>query len=137
MINPFSILSFLYTISKDSPDPVNVQYESPSPNLLPVELHKKTKIDGFFTSQLWIENLSKKVLENVRINLSSPLEYEPIVRTSKAHGEIEYKYQPKSHELIIEKIDPNESIRMTFFPKVDEIKNFDKPQILVFKCRAQ
>lgn len=134
MINPFSIFSFfsfLYTIAKDSPDPVNVQYEPPSPNLLPVELYKKTKIDGFFTSQIWIENLSNKVLEQVRVNLTAPLDYEPIVRTSKPHGEIEYKYIQQSHELIIEKIDPKEGVRISFFPSVESIDKFVKPQILV------
>ncbi len=131
MLNPFSLLSFIYTVAKDSPDPVNVQYEPPSPNLLPMELHKKAKTDGFFTSQLWIENLSNRALEDVRINLSSPVKYEPIVRTNKPHGEIKYKYVQQTYELKVDKIDPGESVRTTFFPEIDSIDTFKKPQILV------
>ncbi|KIN15693.1 hypothetical protein [Halomonas sp. KHS3] len=132
MFNPFSLLSLIYTVIKDAPDPINVQYEPPSPNLLPVELHKKAKADGFYTAQLWIESLSNRALKDVRINLSSPTKYEPIVRTNKAHGEIEYKYVKQSYELMVNKIDPGESVRTTFFPEIDSIDNFKKkPQILV------
>ncbi|EKB28267.1 hypothetical protein [Aeromonas dhakensis] len=131
MFNPFSMLSFFYTVAKDSPDPVNVQYEPPSPNLLPSELHKKTKTDGFFTAQLWIENLSNRVLDDVRINLTAPISYDPIVRTSKSHGNIEYRYASQTMELVVDKIDPRESVRITFFPAVDRVDDFNKPQILV------
>ena len=99
LFNPFSLFSFIYTVVKDSPAPINVQYEPPSPNLLPAELHKKAKTDGFFTSQLWIENLSNRALENVRINLTSPTSYEPIVRTNKPHGTIKFEYVRQTHEL--------------------------------------
>lgn len=131
VFNPFSLLSLIYTVIKDAPDPVNVQYEPPSPNLLPVELHKKANSDGFFTAQLWIENLSNRALQDVRINLSSPLKYEPIVRTNKPHGEVEYKYLQKSYELKVDRIDPGEFVRATFFPEIDGIDGFKKPQILV------
>lgn len=131
MFNPLSLLSFIYTVAKDSPDPVNVQYEPPSPNLLPKELHKQAKTDGFFTSQLWIENLSKRTLEDVRINLTSPIRYDPIVRTNKPHGEVSYEYVPKTYELKVDRIDPGESVRATFFPEIDSIGAFGKPQILV------
>ncbi|WP_444938554.1 hypothetical protein [Microbulbifer sp. JMSA002] len=131
MWNPFSILSFFYTVAKDAPDPINVQFEEPSPNLLPSELRKKTKVDGFFVSQLWIENLSKRVLENVRINLTSPLEYAPVVRTNKRHGEVEFSYDKSKMEFLITKLDPSESLKLSFFPKPSQIKNFNKPQIII------
>lgn len=131
MFNPFSMLSFFYTVAKDSPAPVNVQYESPSPNLLPSELYKKTKTDGFFTAQLWIENLSSRVLDDVRINLTAPMSYDPIIRTSKSHGKINYSYSPETLELVVDKIDPRESVRITFFPAIGRVDDFNKPQILV------
>ncbi|RRS10390.1 hypothetical protein EAG18_02195 [Pseudoalteromonas sp. J010] len=131
MWNPFSILSFFYTIAKDAPDPINVQFEQPSPNLLPSELRKKAKVDGFYVSQLWIENLSKRVLENVRINLTSPLEYAPIVRTNKRHGEVEFSYDKSKMELLITRLDPSESLKLSFFPELDQILNFDEPQIII------
>ncbi|HIF9420260.1 TPA: hypothetical protein ACX6SA_000293 [Photobacterium damselae] len=131
MINPFSAISLLYTVVKDAPNPINVQFEPPSPNQLPVELHEKAKTDGFYTSQLWIDNLSKNVLKDVRINLTAPLDYEPIVRTSKSHGAVEYKYLESTNELIVEKIDPGESLRSTFFLDSESCDLFKKPQIIV------
>src|SRR6185312_111891 len=131
MLNPFSIFGFLYTLAKDAPDPINVQFEEPSPNLLPGELRKKAKVDGFFVSQLWIENLSKRVLENVRINLTSPLEYAPVVRTNKRHGEVEFAYDESRMELLITRLDPAESLKISFFPTLEAIDNFKQPQIII------
>jgi len=131
MLNPFSILSFLYTVAKDAPDPINVQFEEPSPNLLPSELRKKAKVDGFYISQLWIENLSKRVLQNVRINLTSPLEYDPIVRTNKRHGEVEFTYDEAMMELLITRLDPSESLKLSFFPELKRIDEFGEPQIII------
>ncbi|MDP8078974.1 hypothetical protein [Phocoenobacter skyensis] len=88
MFNPFSILSLLYTLHKDAP-PINIQFEEPSLNLLPEEIGQKINGD-IYISQLWIENLSKKVLENIRINLTSPLKYSPIVRTNKRYGKVDF-----------------------------------------------
>ena len=131
MWSPFSFLRFLYTIAKDAPDPVNVQYEEPSPNLIPKELRKKAKTDGFFVSQLWIDNLSKSVLEVIRINLTAPLEYEPIVRTNKRHGEVDYTYDATKLELVITRVDPSESLKISFFPKVEVLEKFMEPQIII------
>jgi len=131
MWNPFSILSFLYTVAKDAPDPINVQFEEPSPNLLPLELRKKAKVDGFYISQLWIENLSKRVLENVRINLTSPLRYAPVVRTNKRHGEVEFTYDENKMELLITRLDPSESLKLSFFPESEKLSEFHEPQIII------
>lgn len=131
LINPFSLFSFLYSLSKDSPEPVNIQYEEPMASLLPPELHDKAEIEGFFTSQVWIENLSGRVLDNIRINLTAPLSYAPVVRTNKIHRIIEYSYDPKKHELIFKKLDPKETLRVTFFPSLEFISLFKKPQIII------
>ncbi|HCG7131568.1 TPA: hypothetical protein NJ327_004366 [Vibrio parahaemolyticus] len=131
MWNPFSILSFLYTVAKDAPDPINVQFEEPSPNLLPKELRKKAKVDGFHISQLWIENLSKRVLENVRVNLTSPLEFAPIVRTNKRHGEVDFTYDESKMELLITRLDPSESLKLSFFPESERLHEFYEPQIII------
>mgnify|MGYP001462710401 CR=1 FL=1 len=131
MWDPFSILRFLYSVAKDAPDPVNVQFDEPSPNLMPNELRKKTKTAGFFVSQLWVDNLSKNVLNEVRINLTAPLEYEPIVRTNKRHGEIDYTYDSTKLELNISRIDPSESLKISFFPKLGSLNQFKEPQIIV------
>lgn len=131
MINPLSFFTFLYSLSKDAPEAVNIQYEAPMPSLLPPELHDKAEIEGFFTSQVWVENLSGKVLDNIRINLTTPLSYAPIVRTNKTHRIIEYSYDPKTYELTFQKLDPKESLRITFFPSLDFISSFKKPQIII------
>lgn len=131
MINPLSFFTFVYSLSKDAPEAVNIQYEAPMPSLLPPELHDKAEIEGFFTSQVWVENLSGKVLDNIRINLTAPLSYAPIVRTNKAHRIIEYSYDPEIYELTFQKLDPKESLRITFFPSLDFISSFKKPQIII------
>ncbi|OCA52590.1 hypothetical protein Phpb_04439 [Photorhabdus namnaonensis] len=131
MINPFSFFSFLYSLSKDSPEPVNIQYEEPMPSLFPPELRDKAEIEGFFTSQVWIENLSGRVLDNIRINLTAPLSYAPIVRTNKIHRTIEYSYDHKTYELTFKRLDPKEALRVTFFPSLDFISLFKKPQIII------
>lgn len=110
---------------------MNIQYEAPMPSLLPPELHDKAEIEGFFTAQVWVENLSGKVLDNIRINLTAPLSYAPIVRTNKTHRIIKYNYEPKTYELTFQKLDPKESLRITFFPSLDFISSFKKPQIII------
>lgn len=131
MWNPFSLFSFLYAIAKDAPDPINVQFESPLLNLMPTELQGKLDSDYFFVSQLWVENLSQKVLEDVRINLTSPLQYQPIVRTNKRHGAVDFRYNEKKLELLITKLDPSESLRISFFPDANSIHEFQDPQIII------
>jgi len=118
-------------VAKDAPDPINVQFEEPSLNFLPSELKKKAKVDDLLVSQLWIENLSKRVLENVRINLTSPLKYAPVVRTNKRHGEVEYSYDKSKMELLITRLDPSESLKLSFFPELDQLESFTEPQIII------
>lgn len=130
-MNPVSLISLLYTLFKDKPPAVNIQYIPPVPNLLPEELKDKFHTEGFVTAQLWIDNLSNQVLEKVRINLPIPVKYKSIIQTDKYHQHIDYEYLEEKNELLIDKIDPKESILIIFYPDFKHWEDFEKPQIII------
>lgn len=130
-MNPVSLISLLYTLFKDKPPAVNIQYIPPVPSLLPEELKDKFHTEGFVTAQLWIDNLSNQVLEKVRINLPTPVKYKSIIQTDKHHQHIDHEYLEERHELLIEKVDPKESILVIFYPDYKHWEDFKKPQIII------
>jgi hypothetical protein len=95
---------------KELPTPIDYIFIPPRLQLLPKEIIDKLEnVPQVCRSFLSIENMSNRVLKDIRIKIPVKLPYEPIVESSQ------YDFDRISNEIHISNIDPKECIYITIF----------------------
>lgn len=133
-MNVLSSFAQLLSIKDKAPLSVHYSYIEPMVNPIPVEVAKKYFKDenqNLLISHLGLENFSKRVLRNIRIKLKSPLGFDPKLRSNQNVQEIEYCYSQEKLEILVEKIDPGESLYITLFPSPSSLQNDFEPQVII------
>lgn len=135
------ILSLIGLI-KGAPPAVDIYAFPPLSSPLPKEIREKlgTQDDpycGLHPVHIGIENLSNIVLTNIRVKLTSPSIYHPIVENGDTQRPLEWRHDIERAEIHITALDPSDSAYIVFFPKETFPKDksvtrvFQKPEILI------
>lgn len=100
---------------------------------IPKELSEKLddEIFGLYVEIFGIDNLSNKVQRNIRIVVSSKLNYSPIVEGSKLGRNIKWVYDKERSEIFIGEIDPKDSVYVSLFPAEANVGSKNKPKIII------
>ncbi|MEZ6925170.1 MULTISPECIES: hypothetical protein [unclassified Aeromonas] len=133
-MNPITSILELLSLKEKVQSPVHFSYIEPMIHPIPREVSEKYFNNGDYrllTSYVGLENISNKVLTEVRIKLKSQLRFKPIVESNEAKNYDNYEFNEALNEVVIKKIDPKESIYLSLFPSPSKlVKNFE-PDIII------
>ncbi|ARI05608.1 hypothetical protein QK360_11330 [Pseudomonas aeruginosa] len=123
----------ILTIRREIP-PVHYSYIEPFAHNLPKEISDITMSEGedyFITSFVGIENFSGFVLKNIRIKIKSPLKYSPLLRSSIPSETIEHIFDKNKNEIIIETLDPGQSVYLDLYPEPAALAKDFEPDVII------
>ena len=117
---------------KELPTPIYYMFIRPKPQILPQEV----AVNAGSKSVLWssligIENMSDKVLKDIRIKIPTKILYDPIVQTGYGMTLHAWEFDRAMNEVKVSAIDPQEAIYTTIFPIPSELKHYTKPKVIV------
>ena len=130
------LASFIQMLSlkEKIPDPVHFSYIEPMINSMPREVSEKAFQNGDYrllTSYVGLENLTNKVLTDVRIKLKSPLEFDPIVESNEGKNFDCYEFDNEANEIVLKRIDPKESVYLNLFPTLSKLSKDFEPDVII------
>jgi hypothetical protein len=111
---------------KELPTPIYYFFIPPRPQLFPKEI--TVKLDGepdVWTSWIGIENMSDRVLKDIRIKIPVKLLYDPVVYARQ------WEIDHITNEIDISTIDPKETAYITIFTHSKQAKKFTKPKVII------
>ncbi len=123
----------ILTIRREIP-PVHYSYIEPFIHNLPKEISDITMSEGedyLITSFVGIENFSGFVLKNIRIKIKSPLKYSPLLRSSIPLETIEHIFDKNKNEIIIETLDPGQSVYLDLYPEPSALAKDFEPDVII------
>jgi hypothetical protein len=110
---------------KELPNPIYYSFIPPMPQLFPKEITVKLENDpDVWLSWISIENMSDRVLKDIRIKMPIKLPYDPIVQARQ------YEVDRLTNEIKISTIDPKETAYITVFVIQNRQKNLRGPKSL-------
>jgi len=111
---------------KELPYPIFYSYIPPRPQVFPQEIgYKMDEKSDLCSSWISIENLSDRVLKDIRIKMPTKLLYDPIVEADK------WEFNGATSEIKITAIDPQEIAYIVVFPCRDQIRKFIRPKVII------
>lgn len=126
------LLKQILFFQKEIP-PIHYSYIPSMGYPLPSEYTNKVGSEVRQLNIEWVglENYSTKVLSNVRIKLNKNLSFAPIVESSGKITENDWSYNEISQEILLNRIDPKESVYISLFPEVSDREQKNRPQIII------
>lgn len=127
-----NLLKQILFFQKEVP-PINYSYIPSMGYPLPSEYASKIGNEVRQLNIEWVglENYSTRVLSNVRIKLNKNLLFDPIVEGSSKITESDWSYNEVSQEILVNRIDPKESVYISVFPEASDREQKNKPQIII------
>jgi hypothetical protein len=127
-----NIFRGILNLSMKIPPPVHLFYMPPDRQFLPKEISKELGVvDPLWISIIGLENFANQVLENVRIKVNPNLKYQPVVQFNPNQSSSKYSHDESASEIIINKLDPKESVYIFLFPLPSEIDEFNKQPVVI------
>lgn len=133
-MNPITSILNLLRLKEKVQSSVHFSYIEPMIHPIPREVSEKHFNNGDYrllTSYVGLENISNKVLTDVRVKLKSPLGFAPIVESNEAKNYDCYEFNEDLNEVVIKKIDPKESIYLNLFPSPSKLVKDFEPDIII------
>src|SRR6266508_5716524 len=111
---------------KELPNPIYYSFIPPMPQLFPKEITVKLENDpDVWLSWISIENMSDRVLKDIRIKMPIKLPYDPIVQARQ------YEVDRLTNEIKISTIDPKETAYITVFCHPEQTEKFTRPKVII------
>src|SRR5215813_15026897 len=122
----------VFQLRRELPLAVHYFFIPPRPYRLPNEYTVNASIEPYlWSSVLGIENMSDKVLKDIRIKIPTTLLYEPIVEAGYGMVLHPWEFDHKTSEVKITAIDPREAVYVDLFPGPENYQKFTKPRVIV------
>jgi len=119
-------ISKVFQWRKELPYPIFYSFIPPRRQVFPQEIAAKMDEEpNVWSSWISIENMSDRVLKDIRIKMPTRLLYDPIVEANK------WEFDRATNEIKITAIDPQETAYMVMFPYRDQAREFTRPRIII------
>src|SRR6266540_2273378 len=122
------IIGKLLQWRKELPIAIYYSFIPPMLQILPREVLASKDMElNLWHSIVGLQNMSGKVLRDIRIKVPTKLLYSPKTLKSRYSS----KFDPKMNEVKVSAIDPGEDFYIIFFPDPSEVEQFIKPDIII------
>lgn len=122
----------LAQFAERAPIAIDYFYMPPHPQLVPdVALKKAYQTTGMWLSIVGLNNLSSRVLTDIRIKLNTCPQFRPVVEGSTASVEARCSYAVEESELSIVRLDPGECLYLHVFLSTKECEVYIEPQVIL------